>query len=187
VAHENLLVSADEDRDHVHRVLAGDTDAFEAIVRRWQGPLVNLAYRFCRDRHRAEEMAQDAFVRAFRNLSSWRGDAAFSTWLFALAGNLYRSEIRRLPPRPLPFDQVVEPADPAPDAAGDLQARESARVVREAVYRLPSHYRDPMLLYYFYDRNVAAVAASLELPTGTVKARLARARDLLKTKLRELL
>lgn len=168
------------------RVLGGDTAAFAAIVGRWQGPLVNMAYRFCRDRGRAEEMAQDAFVRAFRNLASWRGDAAFSTWLFALASNLYRSEIRRLPPRALPFDTIVEAVASSANAADAIEARQSDRAVREAVHRLPPHYRDPLLLFYFHERDVASVAASLQLPVGTVKARLSRARDLLKRKLRGL-
>jgi RNA polymerase sigma factor (sigma-70 family) len=88
-------------------VLAGDTAAFENIVRRWQGPLVNLAYRFCRDRGRAEDMAQEAFLRAFRGLASWRRDAAFSTWLFALATNLYRTELRRIPVNTLPLRDVT--------------------------------------------------------------------------------
>jgi RNA polymerase sigma-70 factor (ECF subfamily) len=55
-----------------------------------------MAYRFCHDRGRAEEMAQEAFIRAFRGLAKWRRDAAFSTWLFALAANLYRTEIQRI-------------------------------------------------------------------------------------------
>ena len=88
----------------MERVLAGDVDAFELIVHRWQGPLINLAYRFCRDRGRAEDMAQEAFLRAYRALGQWRKDAAFSTWLFALATNLYRSEIKRIPPRTVALD-----------------------------------------------------------------------------------
>jgi hypothetical protein len=68
-------VGADDDLVDVERVLAGDLAAFESIVRRWQGPLVNLAYRFCRDRSRAEEMAQDAFLRAWRALATWRREA----------------------------------------------------------------------------------------------------------------
>ena len=78
-------MSASDDQTAVERVLAGEIAAFEQIVRRWQGPLVNLAYRFCRDRDRAEEMAQEAFLRAYRTLDRWRKDAKFSTWLFALA------------------------------------------------------------------------------------------------------
>jgi RNA polymerase sigma-70 factor (ECF subfamily) len=75
-------VSAAEDKQAVDRVLQGDLSAFEGIVRRWQGPLVNMAYRYCHDRGRAEDMAQEAFVKAFRGLAKWRRDAAFSTWLF---------------------------------------------------------------------------------------------------------
>src|SRR4030095_8941435 len=90
----------------------GGLSAFEGIVRRWQGPLVNMAFRFCHDRGRAEDMAQEAFVRAFRGLGTWRRGAAFSTWLFALAANLYRNEIRRIPPRTVTLDLINEPADP---------------------------------------------------------------------------
>jgi RNA polymerase sigma-70 factor (ECF subfamily) len=88
-------VGAEDDRIDVERVLAGEIGAFENIVRRWQGPMVNLAYRFCRDRSRAEDMAQEAFLRAWRALASWRRDAAFSTWLFALATNLCRRNTER--------------------------------------------------------------------------------------------
>ena len=70
---------AGRDRADMERVLAGETLAFEGIVRRWQGPLVNMAWRYCRDRERAEEMAQEAFIRAWRGLSQWRGEGNFST------------------------------------------------------------------------------------------------------------
>src|SRR5262249_60241871 len=111
-------VSASEDKADVERVLAGDVSAFEGIVLRWQRPLINLAYRFCRDRSRAEEMAQEAFLRAFRKLSYWRRDAVFSSWLFALAANLYRSELRRIPMRTVPFVEILEPQDPRPAQPG---------------------------------------------------------------------
>jgi RNA polymerase sigma-70 factor (ECF subfamily) len=109
---DRFIVSAAEDEQAVYRVLQGDLSAFEGIVRRWQGPLVNMAFRFCHDRGRAEDMAQEAFVRAFRGLGTWRRGAAFSTWLFALAANLYRNEIRRIPPRTVTLDLINEPADP---------------------------------------------------------------------------
>ena len=68
-------MSAEEDAAGVNRVLGGDVSAFEPIVRRWQAPLVNLAYRFCHDRGRAEDLAQEAFLRAYRNLARWRREA----------------------------------------------------------------------------------------------------------------
>ena len=125
-------MSAEEDAADVARVLAGDVSAFEPIVRRWQRPLVNLAYRFCRDRGRAEDMAQDAFLRAYRALASWRKDAAFSTWLFALATNLYRSEVRRLPPLTASLDEGVAALDRrAAEPALDEERRD--RMIRNAV------------------------------------------------------
>ena len=99
-------MSPGEDQADVEKVLAGNPAGFEGIVRRWQGPLVNLAYRFCHDRGRAEEMAQEAFLRAYRGLAGWRRQSAFSTWLFALATNLYCSEMRRLPVNSVSLDIV---------------------------------------------------------------------------------
>lgn len=179
-------MSAEEDAEDVARVLAGDVSAFEAIVRRWQKPLVNLAYRFCRDRGRAEDMAQEAFLRAYRKLGSWRREAAFSTWLFALATNLYRSEVRRFPPLTAPLDEGV--------AALDRRVREPVldeerrdRMVRNAVLGLPAKYRDVLTLFYFHGMDIAKSATSLGVPQGTVKARLSRGRDILRGKLPSLL
>lgn len=177
--------SAEDDRRDVLRVLAGDGSAFEGILRRWQSPLINLAWRFCRDRSRAEEMAQEAFLRAYRNLASWRQQSAFSTWLFALATNLYCSEMRRLPPVTLPFDEVHEPADPH-RLDSDLAERSQRAQVRAAVDSLPAKYREVLTLYYFHEMDVPATAASLGLPEGTVKVRLFRARNLLRGKLQPL-
>jgi RNA polymerase sigma-70 factor (ECF subfamily) len=176
-------VSKIEDQADVERVLSGETSAFEGLVRRWQGPLVNLAYRFCRDRGRAEEMAQEAFLRAFRSLGQWRKEAAFSTWLFALAANLYRSELRRIPVQTVPLDEnVAEPRDlRAPDLAYEEAYR--GRIVRRAVFALPPKYREALILFYFHEMDVAASARSLGLPQGTVKARLSRGREILRRKL----
>lgn len=175
-------MSAAEDQGDVEKILAGDISAFEGIVRRWQSPLVNLAYRFCRDQARAEEMAQEAFLRAYRSLDRWRGESAFSTWLFALATNLYCSELRRIPVRTVPLDDVVEPRDPRAIDRG-LEEEDRDRSVRRAVFSLPAKYREALILYYFHDLDVVSTARSLNLPEGTVKARLSRGRDMLRSKL----
>jgi RNA polymerase sigma-70 factor (ECF subfamily) len=172
-------LSAEEDDRDVDRVLGGDVTAFEGLVRRWQRPLVNLAYRFCRDRGRSEEMAQEAFLRAFRALSGWRRESAFSTWLFALAANLYRSELRRIPAPAISLDDAAEIAEPR-SSQGALEIASRDRAVRRAVDSLPAKYREALILFYFHDQGVPAAAKSLGLPEGTVKARLFRARGLLK-------
>lgn len=175
-------MSAGEDQTDIERVLAGDVSAFEGIVRRWQGPMVNLAYRFCRDRGRAEEMAQEVFLRAYRGLGSWRKEAAFSTWLFALAANSYRSELKRIPPRTVGIEDVDEPRDSRPSDGG-LEEQDRDRAVRRAVFGLPAKYRDALILFYFHEMDVAAAAQSLGLPEGTLKARLSRGREFLRNKL----
>ena len=179
-------MSVSDDQAAVERVLAGDISAFEEIVRRWQSPLINLAYRFCRDRGRAEEMAQEAFLRAYRGLQQWRREAAFSTWLFALATNFYRSELRRIPVRTISIDDVREPVDPRASDGG-LEDEDRDLAMRRAVFALPAKYRETLILFYFHEMDVPAAARSLGLPEGTVKARLFRGREILRTKLPQLL
>ena len=169
------------DEAAVARVLAGDPSAFEPIVHRWQAPLVNLAWRFCRDRGRAEEMAQEAFLRAYRNLAQFRGESAFSTWLFSVATNVYRTELRRMPATPLSLDDITEPADPRLAGAA-LEDTSRDEAIRRAVLALPSKYRDAILLFYFHEQDVPAAARTLNIPEGTVKARLFRGRELLRSK-----
>ncbi len=175
-------MSANDDQADVEKVLAGDISAFEGIVCRWQGPLINLAYRFCRDRGRAEELAQEAFLRAYRGLAQWRKDAVFSTWLFALATNLYRSELRRIPARTVSLEDVAEPTD-ARASDGGLEDQDRDLAVRRAVGALPAKYREALILFYFHDMDVTTAARSLGLPEGTVKARLFRGRAILRGKL----
>lgn len=170
--------SATEDLADVERVLAGETRAFEGIVRRWQGPLINMAWRYCRDRGRAEELAQEAFIRAWRGLAQWRRESSFSTWLFALSANVFRSDLKRFPTVDLPVEDVAEQAGPA-QQHHDLEQRERGETVRRAVLALPLRYREPVILFYFHEMDVAAAARTMGMPEGTVKARLARARSLL--------
>jgi RNA polymerase sigma-70 factor (ECF subfamily) len=171
--------NAAEDLAAVERVLAGEVQAFEGIVRRWQGPLVNMAWRYCRDRGRAEELAQEAFVRAWRGLRGWRREGSFSTWLFALAANVFRSELKRFPTVDLPLEEVAEPSRPAAQHLA-LAEQLSSETVRRAVLSLPARYREPVVLFYFHEMDVAAAAKTMKLPDGTLKARLSRARTLLR-------
>jgi RNA polymerase sigma-70 factor (ECF subfamily) len=168
---------AGDDARDAGRALAGEVEAFEGIVRRWQGPLVNLAYRYCRDRGTAEELAQEAFLKVYRNLHRWRGEGTFSTWLFAVAVNVYRSWARKHRP-PLASLRALEEM-PSPADRRGLERREEERLVREAVRALPGKYRDAVLLYYFHDADLRRTAEILGRPEGTVKAHLHRARKLL--------
>lgn len=172
----------DEDAADVRRVLDGDVAAFGGIVRRWHVRLLNLAWRFCRDRSMAEDMAQEAFVRAFRALDTFRGDAAFSTWLTAVALNSYRNALRNRPP-PLIDLEGIRLGSPEAGPLVKLIAGERAEAVRHMVATLPDLYRDPIVLYYFKEMNLAEAAEILHVPEGTLKARLHRGKEFLKRRL----
>lgn len=161
-------------------------EAFAPIVRRWQRPLLNLAYRFCRNRAEAEEMVQEAFLRVYRKLHLYREDAAFSTWMFSVAVRLFTSHMRRRRPPGLPlaaFDRMPgeEPAALA------IERRDRDEAVRRAVGTLPPRYQEAINLYYFLERDVEESARILGLSTGTFKSRLHRGRNMLRKKIGTLL
>jgi RNA polymerase sigma-70 factor (ECF subfamily) len=169
----------DEDAADASRVVAGDLTAFEGIVRRWQSRLVGLAWRFCRDRSTAEDMAQEAFLKAYRSLASFRGESAFSTWLTAIALNSYRSRLRAEGPPLVSLD----PTKALPTEAGvqrGLEVQERAEAVRRAVLTLPARYREPIVVFYFQERDLGEAARVLGIAEGTLKSRLHGGRELLK-------
>ncbi len=172
----------DDDAAIVRRVLAGDVDAFEGVVSRWQGPLVNMAYRFCRDRGVAEEMAQEAFMKVYRSLGKWRQEARFSTWLFAVALNHYRSSMRRRMPASVSVEELQRVVVGG-DLGREIDAELRDDAVRRAVATLPPKYRDVIVMFYFHEMDLAETARTTQLPQGTVKARLFRGRKLLEQKL----
>jgi RNA polymerase sigma-70 factor, ECF subfamily len=174
-----------EDTIDVDRVLAGDVEAFAGIVRRWQGPLINMAWRYCRNRARAEELAQEAFLRAWRGLPQWRRESTFSTWLFALAANVYRNDLQRVPTETAPMKEAPEPSRDATQE-DDLLAKQITDSIRRAVLALPQRYREPMVLFYFHDMDVSAAAQTMRMPEGTFKARIARGRALLRRRFPQL-
>jgi RNA polymerase sigma-70 factor (ECF subfamily) len=112
-------------------------------------------------------------------LGQWRRDSSFSTWLFALAANVYRSELKRFPTETLPLEAAPEPAVLATQHS-ELAAQLSHDAVHRAVLALPLRYREPVVLFYFHEMDLAAAARTMGMPEGTLKARLSRARTLLR-------
>jgi RNA polymerase sigma-70 factor (ECF subfamily) len=169
----------DQDAADIARVAAGDLGGFEAIVQRWQHRLVSLAWRFCRDRATAEDMAQEVFVKVFRSLASFRGDSAFSTWLIAIAVNTFRSRLRAAgqPLLSLDPDRLFATA---PGPLRGLEERQRAEALRRAVLTLPGRYRDAIVVYYFEEKDLAESARVLGVAEGTLKAQLHRGRELLR-------
>ncbi len=175
-------LNASSDETAVDRILAGDIEAFERVVERWQGPLMNLAWRYCHDRSQAEELAQDCFLQIYRSLASWRREAAFSTWMFTVATNVIRNRMRRRLPPQVNLDDAPAWAL-VQDPVAAAERRDLRAQVRSSVRFLPARYRDVVVAYYFQDMDVGRAAECLGLSPGTLKARLHRARALLARRL----
>ena len=171
----------------IERCQQGDTLAFDRLVEQHGQWVYNLAYRMIGDRDEAEDVAQEAFVRAFTAIKGFRRGSSFSTWLYRVAANVCLDEIKRRRRRPAPAsalmsddDRPPDPPDPAPDAAAQVEAAERRELVRRAIAALPAHHRLPLVLYDLQGCSYDEIAGIMKTNIGTVKSRLNRARLALK-------
>jgi RNA polymerase sigma-70 factor (ECF subfamily) len=178
LAAENLLVE---------RCQQGDTVAFDQLVERHGEWVYNLAYRMVGDRDEAYDMAQEAFVRAFRAIKRFRRGSSFSTWLYRVTTNACLDEIKRRRRRPAPASSLLDadglypdPPDPSPQVEDHIASLERREVVRRAIAALPLHHRLPLVLYELQGCSYEEIAAITGANVGTVKSRLNRARLALK-------
>ena len=165
----------------MQRVREGDDDAFAEIVDRYKDSLVNYLTQLVRSRDRAEEVAQDAFVRLYRNASQYKQQERLGPYLFRIATNLVVTEARRekrwslLLPR---LHASSRTSEPAPDT--HLLTTEIQRQVAAAIDKLPLNYRAPLVLFEIEEWSYEEIAKALDIRCGTVKSRISRARDLLR-------
>ncbi|HYI09203.1 MAG TPA: sigma-70 family RNA polymerase sigma factor [Thermoanaerobaculia bacterium] len=165
----------------MQRVREGDDDAFREIVDRYKDPLVNYLTHLVRSRDRAEEIAQDAFVRLYRNASKYRERERLGPYLYRIATNLVVTEVRRekrwslLLPR---LNASTRQSAPSPDTT--LITDEIQRQVTAALDRLPVKYRAPLVLFEIEEWSYEEIARTLDIRSGTVKSRISRARELLR-------
>jgi RNA polymerase sigma-70 factor (ECF subfamily) len=174
------------DEELVDRVRRGETRFFAELVGRYQDPVYGMALRFVRGKGDAEDLAQEAFLRAFRGLPGFKGDARFSTWLYRITWNLCADWLRRnrKPGRAsVALDGAGETADGRIDLEGGLLAEEERRKVRQALDGLNEKYRTVLVLLYYQKLSYDQIAAVLAVPLKTVETRLYRARKLLKESL----
>jgi len=168
----------------MQRVREGDDDAFGEIVDRYKNPLVNYLTHLVRSRDRAEEIAQDAFVRLYRNAANYKEHDRLAPYLFRIATNLTVTEVRRakrwslLMPR---LHASTSQSTPSPDA--NLITDEIQKQVNAALERLPLKFRAPLVLFEIEEWSYEAIAVALDVRIGTVKSRISRARDLLRRQL----
>lgn len=168
----------------VSRAGRGDRVAFAELVRRHQGKVRALLLRLCSDRSQADDLAQEVFIRAFRGLVGFEGRSSFSTWVYRISYNVYlnhRARSRSFAALPEDYDvRAAAPQDELSAPRSDLR-----RDLNAAIETLPDRYRAVIVLYYLQEVSYPEIAEILELPLGTVKTHLHRAKRLLRQQMGE--
>ena len=174
------------DAECVRRVQQGDTDSFEVLVRRHEKAIFNLIYRLLGNYDEAAEVAQEVFLSAFKSIHQFRGEANFSTWLYRIGLNhasTRRKSLHSAQQRHIPLDGTEVIADGAVDPAKNVEHKEIQQRVQQALNSLDPEDARIILLRDLQDVPYEDVAEMLDIPVGTVKSRLHRARQALKTSL----
>ncbi len=184
--------SPPNDTDLMLRLQEGDDLALNALMTRWQQPLVHFIYRYIGDETEALDLAQETFVRVFESRHRYKPSAKFSTWLFTIASNLCRNFFRwqkRHPTVPLatPGEDGAsdrrETADPGDTPADTAERSDLANAVREHVQALPHDLKSAILLFEYEDLSHQEIADVLGCSVKAVETRLYRARNILRKKL----
>jgi RNA polymerase sigma-70 factor (ECF subfamily) len=181
VGRRRRSVTEESDETLVHRARSRDDKrAFAELVRRHQGRIRGLLLRLCNDRTLANDLAQEVFLRAYRGLCGFEGRARFSTWVYRIAYNVYlnhRTRVRQYSVLPEGYEaRTAAPEDGTSAGRSDLR-----RDLTAAIRELPERYRDVVTLYYMNDVSYPEIAEILDLPLGTVKTHLHRAKRMLRS------
>jgi RNA polymerase sigma-70 factor (ECF subfamily) len=189
--------TAREDAESVQRVLRGDTRAFDGLFRRYYGQIFGFAFQLTGDRTIAEDIAQEAFVRAYTGIARLRDGGAFLEWMYRITLNLARDRARLKRRKPwISFFELrkanadgetepVEFADEGSDPARLTESDARTEALYNAIAALPHEFREVIVLHHLQKLDVERIAELLGVPEGTVKSRLGRARARLRTALAE--
>ena len=186
----------DTDQELVRRVQAGDQTAFNLLVLKYQHRVLKLVGRFVNDQAEAEDVAQEAFLKAYRALASFRGDSAFYTWLYRIAINTAKNALVSQRRRPVDFDLDLQDPEQYDRQAklkesdtpeGVLLTEEIRSVVEQAMEQLPDDLRTAIVLRELEGLSYEEIAEAMDCPVGTVRSRIFRAREAIDKKLKPLL
>jgi RNA polymerase sigma-70 factor (ECF subfamily) len=192
----NPTSADDTDQELVRRVQAGDQTAFNLLVLKYQHRVLKLVGRFVNDAAEAEDVAQEAFLKAYRALASFRGDSAFYTWLYRIAINTAKNALVSQRRRPVDFDLDLQDPEQydrqaklkeADTPEGVLLTDEIRAVVEEAMEQLPEDLRTAIVLRELEGLSYEEIAEAMDCPVGTVRSRIFRAREAIDKKLKPLL
>jgi RNA polymerase sigma-70 factor (ECF subfamily) len=168
-----------DEQTWIQSALLGDRQAFGELVRRHRAGVVNVVYRMCGDAALAEEAAQEAFLRAWRNLTRYNPQYAFRSWVYRMAVNAAVDALRRERPT-TDLDDAESLASSAEGPEAALERKESAEQVQRAVLALPPASRAVLVLREYEAMSYHEIAEALDIPLGTVMSRLSYARGQLR-------
>jgi RNA polymerase sigma-70 factor (ECF subfamily) len=173
------------DKELMELIQDGDDKAFGVLVERFQDRLLNFVGRIVTDRETAEELIQETFMRIFNQKNSYTPEYAVSTWIYTIALNLARSELRKRKLRRfLSLDFIKEEADVELADRVNLKAESLAPIIQRAIEKLPADYKTAFVLCDIQRLPYQQIAEVMRVPVGTVKSRINRARSMLRDKLK---
>ncbi|KAA9016927.1 RNA polymerase sigma factor SigW [Niallia endozanthoxylica] len=177
----------------IKQVLKGDQNAFGEIVELYKDKVFQLSFRMLGNRHEAEDIAQEAFIRAYVNIQSYNINLKFSTWLYRIATNLCIDRIRKKKPdyyldaevagtEGLTMYSQIPAKTPLPE--DDVESLELQDTIQREISKLPEKYRTVIVLKYIEELSLNEISEILDMPLGTVKTRIHRGREALRKQLR---
>jgi len=184
------------DKELVQRVQQGDKSAYDLLVIKYQHKIVQLVNRFVKDPSEAQDVAQEAFIKAYRALGNFRGDSAFYTWLYRIAINTAKNYLVSRSRRYSDYEvdvQDAEQVENAPQLKGMdtpdnvLMNEQIVEAIKSAIEKLPDEMRTAIMLREFEGMSYEEIAQAMDCPVGTVRSRIFRAREAIDKKITPLL
>lgn len=172
-------MSHQSDQYYINQVLEGQVNAFSVLVERYQGLVYTVVYRMVKNKEQAEEVAQDSFIKAYKSLNNYRGDAKFSTWLYTIA---YRKSLDAIKAskRMITSELIEEVSEGEMELVGDalnyLQVKERKKIISDSIMKLPEDEAAIITLYYFEEKSVKEIVEIVNLTADNVKIKLYRSR-----------
>ncbi|MBN1464201.1 sigma-70 family RNA polymerase sigma factor [candidate division KSB1 bacterium] len=193
MSEHSKLQSEITDEELIRRFQEDDFSAYTVIVNRYKDQLLNFAYRFLGSFEEAEDIVQETFLRLYRNKHAYRQIAKFSTWIYTIAGNLAKTELRKRKRRKVMSisdmgyeDRELEIRDEGANTEQVANSALTEKIIQRAIDELPSRFKEVIILRDIQELSYEEVGSILKIPLGTVKSRVNRARLKLQSKLRDI-